>query len=205
MSGNDDLPHHHSIKTIDHVIPKVKGGNESHLNKVRSCYGCNNLKGALLPEEFAVYILHHLQHKTYFHFGKARLETILKNVNALVTKIEPYRNELFRNIDLVKLPNPTNAELILREHESKRKKEFLELIASFPPQNCAEIMQNYKGGKSVVKSKPVKPVIILTTDQQVKKFSKKFPHIFSLLENANPDLPRWIFDNVVNNKSFLSL
>lgn len=44
--GRGDLP-----LTIDHVIPKSKGGDESWENLVAACLPCNNRKGDRSPEE----------------------------------------------------------------------------------------------------------------------------------------------------------
>jgi 5-methylcytosine-specific restriction endonuclease McrA len=37
--------------TIDHVIPKSKGGDDSWDNLVAACLPCNNKKGDRTPEE----------------------------------------------------------------------------------------------------------------------------------------------------------
>jgi 5-methylcytosine-specific restriction endonuclease McrA len=37
--------------TIDHVIPKSKGGDDSWENMVAACLPCNNRKGNRSPEE----------------------------------------------------------------------------------------------------------------------------------------------------------
>ena len=44
--GRSDLP-----LTIDHVIPKAKGGRDSWENLVCACTNCNNQKGGRTPEE----------------------------------------------------------------------------------------------------------------------------------------------------------
>ena len=44
--GRGDLP-----LTIDHVIPKSKGGDDSWENLVAACLPCNNRKGNRTPEE----------------------------------------------------------------------------------------------------------------------------------------------------------
>lgn len=33
----------------------------------------------------------------------------------------------------------------------------------------------------------------------IKKLAKKFPHAYGLIVGADPDLPRWIYDNLVNS------
>jgi len=44
--GRGDLP-----LTIDHIVPKVKGGIDSWNNLVCACTFCNNKKGDQTPEE----------------------------------------------------------------------------------------------------------------------------------------------------------
>lgn len=44
--------------TIDHVMPKVRGGNNSWINMVTSCKKCNCKKGARTPEEANMPLLH---------------------------------------------------------------------------------------------------------------------------------------------------
>lgn len=38
--------------TIDHVIPRCRGGTNHPLNLVLCCRGCNDVKGDLLPHEW---------------------------------------------------------------------------------------------------------------------------------------------------------
>lgn len=37
--------------TIDHIIPRSRGGTNSYLNCVTSCFSCNTIKGNRTPEE----------------------------------------------------------------------------------------------------------------------------------------------------------
>lgn len=52
--------------TVDHIIPKVRGGKDSWENLVTACIQCNNKKGDQTPEEAAMPLLskprkpHHL-------------------------------------------------------------------------------------------------------------------------------------------------
>lgn len=39
--------------TLDHVIPKLRGGTNDPDNVVIACIWCNNLKGSMLPDKFA--------------------------------------------------------------------------------------------------------------------------------------------------------
>lgn len=38
--------------TIDHIVPKSRGGGNNILNKVGACSSCNNAKGSMSQEEF---------------------------------------------------------------------------------------------------------------------------------------------------------
>lgn len=41
----------HRNFTIDHVIPRSRGGNDNWMNVVTACKSCNNIKGARTPDE----------------------------------------------------------------------------------------------------------------------------------------------------------
>lgn len=41
----------HAANTVDHVLPRSRGGQNSWLNLVACCRACNNRKGDALPEE----------------------------------------------------------------------------------------------------------------------------------------------------------
>ena len=44
--------------TIDHIIPKSKGGKNTYENCVTACYTCNNKKGSKTPEEAGMRLSH---------------------------------------------------------------------------------------------------------------------------------------------------
>lgn len=44
--GRSDL-----MLTVDHVVPKARGGSDSWENLVTACTRCNNIKGDRTPEE----------------------------------------------------------------------------------------------------------------------------------------------------------
>lgn len=39
-------------KTVDHIMPRSRGGKNSADNRVSSCRSCNRLKASLTPEEW---------------------------------------------------------------------------------------------------------------------------------------------------------
>jgi len=42
---------HHSPLTVDHIIPRSRGGSDSWENLACACVKCNNRKGSRTPEE----------------------------------------------------------------------------------------------------------------------------------------------------------
>ena len=44
--------------TIDHVVPKAKGGRDTWYNLVTACQSCNSKKGALTPEKAGLNMTH---------------------------------------------------------------------------------------------------------------------------------------------------
>jgi 5-methylcytosine-specific restriction endonuclease McrA len=41
-----------TTRTLDHLLPKAKGGASDLTNLVLACFACNQRKGTLLPIEF---------------------------------------------------------------------------------------------------------------------------------------------------------
>jgi hypothetical protein len=159
---------------------------------VPACQKCNSLKNNYLPEEFIIFLTNEIERGCR---NKERYKLIIKNTKSLIEKIASYRGELFSFVPTSK--GIANSKLLSEEEAKKKKRELLEVFASFPP---ARVSVNVKPKKEV---KPVvKTEAKLTTEQQIKKLASKFPHIYQVIVDANPDLPRWIFDNVVNNKYF---
>jgi len=39
--------------TVDHVIPRAKGGTDTRDNRVAACFACNQAKGDKLPAEWS--------------------------------------------------------------------------------------------------------------------------------------------------------
>lgn len=41
-----------------------------------------------------------------------------------------------------------------------------------------------------------------TTEQLLNKFRRVYPYAYQLMQEANPDMPRWVIDNLVGNPEF---
>lgn len=47
---------HPQTRTRDHVIPLSRGGLDTKENRVIACLRCNNIKGNMMPDEWAAYM-----------------------------------------------------------------------------------------------------------------------------------------------------
>lgn len=72
--GRSDLP-----LTIDHVIPKSRGGQDSWENLVAACLPCNNKKGDRTPEEASLKLKNKLFTPSYIMFIKNSVSRIDDN------------------------------------------------------------------------------------------------------------------------------
>lgn len=54
--------------TIDHIIPKARGGEDSWMNLVAACLPCNNRKGDRTPNEAVMQLLVKPYHPNYIMF-----------------------------------------------------------------------------------------------------------------------------------------
>lgn len=62
--------------TIDHVIPKVRGGEDTWENLVCACVKCNNKKGNRIPEEAGMKLARKPQRPSYIFFIRYFISTI---------------------------------------------------------------------------------------------------------------------------------
>lgn len=69
-----------SNKSIDHFIPRSKGGRGFNDNLVICCRACNDLKGDLLPNEFIEKVNLLLKFKSFQKFTKYQLHNIIEKV-----------------------------------------------------------------------------------------------------------------------------
>lgn len=77
-------------RTVDHLIPKSRGGIRSNDNKVYSCVECNRLKGDMNPAELANAIRAHIS----FMRRDARIrEGYYRKILLNVEKIEKSREQ----------------------------------------------------------------------------------------------------------------
>lgn len=52
-------------KTIDHLIPRSKGGTDDESNLVIACRKCNEAKGVMMPYEFEILLANHTRVREY--------------------------------------------------------------------------------------------------------------------------------------------
>lgn len=76
--GRSDLP-----LTIDHVIPKARGGDETWENLITACTVCNNKKGDRTPDEARMKLL-------YQPFKPSHIMFIKNVVGRLDERWKPY-------------------------------------------------------------------------------------------------------------------
>jgi 5-methylcytosine-specific restriction endonuclease McrA len=67
--------------SVDHVVPKSKGGNSSWSNLVACCLSCNGRKGDRTCAEFGVHPLREPTACQDFHLRKLILLSSVKNMN----------------------------------------------------------------------------------------------------------------------------
>lgn len=99
-------------KTIDHIIPLSKGGNNCRYNIIHACNQCNSLKGDRLLSEFSEALERMIGlvkkkiniYKSYKCFCVSRLEVVLKNTDKLIQIIEPYSEKLLKGYDCKPAP-----------------------------------------------------------------------------------------------------
>lgn len=70
-----------------------------------------------------------------------------------------------------------------------------EMMNGLPKDNTAN--QIMKQVLTVVKSVPSSKQQERSLQEFVGKFAKKYPYAYELMINANPDLPRWVYDNLI--------
>lgn len=59
---------HTTALTIDHVLPKSRGGGDTWENLVTACFRCNNAKGNLTPSEAGMKLLTQPSRPSYVMF-----------------------------------------------------------------------------------------------------------------------------------------
>jgi len=62
--------------TIDHILPKSRGGKTSYINCVAACYPCNNKKGDREPHEASMKLLVKPYKPTVYDFLRWKMEGI---------------------------------------------------------------------------------------------------------------------------------
>lgn len=66
----------HSKQTVDHVIPRVRGGKEIWENLVCACTKCNKIKGNKTPEEAGMKLLQTPRMPSYISFFRYHVSSV---------------------------------------------------------------------------------------------------------------------------------
>ena len=74
--------------TIDHIIPKSRGGKTTFENCVSSCKPCNNKKGDKVPTEVRMYLKVKAYQPTISEFLRLKVEKL--GINALLKELGIY-------------------------------------------------------------------------------------------------------------------
>lgn len=189
-------------KTIDHIIPKSRGGINSVKNYVAACDLCNMDKTNCTPEEF----LQLLKSGQTKRIHKRKIPTIIRNVEKLIEKILPYRAELYRQE--MPMPEPVKEPVEENQEWPDPDPEILNAFDWSKPFDPPKVLS--KKRKKIIDPDSIKPInpIILSIADEVRrkengfgafeaKIMKKFPYAYS---QYPPDLLRWTFDNIINSK-----
>lgn len=191
--------------TRDHIIPLAVGGIDKAKNIVKACGSCNRSKGSHLPEEFLKLLM-----AGQWKISAERRATMIENIRVLIERIEPYRSELFKKevaaaTAVEDWPDPEQAEtfdwsLSMRDIERR-----------YTPMVVRPKMERLgRYTESANMDKDINPKVLALYEQSKKTGKEDFPsfmkrlgryrHVHQLLTAANPDLPRWIFDNLINKQ-----
>jgi len=67
------------LLTIDHIIPKSRGGEDSWENLVAACVNCNNKKGNQTPEEAGMALIHKPMKPNHIIFFRQYVNNVNSN------------------------------------------------------------------------------------------------------------------------------
>lgn len=84
-------------KTVEHIIPKSKGGNDSSYNRITVCHSCNCWRGNIPLNEFLSNVL---DAKNFKSLSKARLRKYCHMENQILILINytnQYKDRMMHN------------------------------------------------------------------------------------------------------------
>ncbi len=90
------------VRTVDHIIPLSKGGNNSKYNKVDACQECNNLKDCRTLNSFRNFLILRIEELEGGVVNKKNklsielLRTVLINTSKLIRKTSDYKHKLLK-------------------------------------------------------------------------------------------------------------
>lgn len=115
--------------TVDHIIPKSRGGNNTLANMVNCCGACNSLKGSYLPDELAKEIklsMRGFDTKVSKALKKIPTEfhsVILDNILAVQRRIGHQKEKMMRkNFTATVEPPKTTSDIALLDSDPEKAK-----------------------------------------------------------------------------------
>lgn len=175
-------------ETVDHIIPRSKGGNSSPLNKVPSCRSCNTLKGNFLPEQFVCFIENVLSGevkiKNRDKYTQEVLKIVLHNANEITECIEPFRKKLYKHGNIQKdyeKDEITFSELLKQNTEKSKHVTNAEFEVKNTKQKITYEVENWEQEppvKKVKAKKIIRPVDTKELFQDLKWTNEEFEKFF---------------------------
>ena len=87
------------LNTKDHVISKSMGGEDCEENIVQCCSLCNQLKGPMLPDEFAEKVSNNFfGEKVSSNYTEVEIQNIVKNCKVAMKLIKSLGHKMFRKV-----------------------------------------------------------------------------------------------------------
>lgn len=75
------------MPTIDHIVPKSRGGKSNFKNCVTCCTDCNQTKGNRTPEEANMRLIRHPQEPTIAYYISLTIDKLSKEIKELIREV----------------------------------------------------------------------------------------------------------------------
>lgn len=178
-------------RTRDHIIPKSRGGIFGKDNLIDACHVCNGLKANKTPTEFSAELIKILRNRKFDLNNRQYFETVLESTIQLIHQIGPYQQNLLRK-GFTLPPSPAFLS-ILQSYQFT----YACTQSGFIKSNKKPLYNigPYDNLQPLAESEIPKPLV--SAQQFEKRIAERYPYVYDQLADLSPDLPRWIFDNLL--------